>query len=120
MVHLPAPVLGTWTGNVVAGAALTAYLAWREGPASLLRWRRAGLPWLAGGSLLITVAYVLFLVGVGARGVALTSALAATEPLAALFASLLVWRRHAGISPWAALGVVATVGGVAAVLLAGG
>lgn len=113
---LPSPILGAWLGNLLTFAVISAHLVVTKRLPGLASWNRGALGALLVASAFITAGYVLFLVGVAAAGVAVTSALAAVEPLAALAVGKAFYRDQEPITPRQIPGVVLVVAGVALIL----
>lgn len=117
MDALPSPTAGTWVGNLLTLVVFTIQYGLQRRLKELVGWNTGALRALLVASTLVTIAYVLFLVGVGTAGVAVTSALAAIEPLAALVIGKAFYRDQEPIQARQVPGVVFVVIGVALIVV---
>ncbi len=117
MDALPSPTVGTWVGNVLTLAVFSAQFGLQRRLVHLIRWNLEALRPLLTASILVTVAYILFLIGIETSGVAITSALAAVEPLAALAVGKAFYRDQEPIQSRQIPGVLFVVAGVALIVL---
>lgn len=113
---LPSPILGAWLGNLLTFAVISGQLIVTRRLCTVASWHAGALRALFVASTFITAGYVLFLVGVASAGVAVTSALAAIEPLAALAVGKTFYRDQEPIEARQIPGVVLVVAGVAMIV----